>query len=59
VPIDHELNGWRRSKFASQRGGEAHLRIIFRIMASGEVELVAFGDRAFPQSVYFTAKERL
>jgi hypothetical protein len=58
VEVRHELEGWRRSKFASGAGGGAHLRLIFRPTKPAGIEILAFGDRAVPQSVYSTAKER-
>lgn len=58
VDTEFELTGWRRSKFASTPGGAAHLRLVFRERESGGMEILAFGDRELPQSVYLTAKQR-
>lgn len=58
VEVSHQLEGWRRSKFASC-GGDAHLRLDFRPAEPAGIEILAFGDREFPDSVYRIAKERL
>jgi len=57
VPVQHELSGWRRSAFESAQG--ANLRLVFRPSAAGGLEILAFGDRNFPDTVYFTAKNRV
>ncbi len=54
-----EIAGWRRSKFSSYPGGRDNLRLVFRAHKMGGVEIITFGDRQLPQSVYRTAKERL
>lgn len=59
IPIEHDLDGWRRSKFASSDRRQVHLRLIFRSAKPTGIEILAFGDREFPQSAYFTAKARL
>src|SRR5665213_2525125 len=59
VAIEHELAGWRRSKFSSTQSSDAHLRIVFRPAKPSGMEVLAFGDRDFPETVYFTAKNRL
>lgn len=58
TPVEHELAGWRRTKFPSVRGGEAHLRLVFRAAANGGMDVLAFGDRHVPDSVYLIAKGR-
>ncbi len=58
VPVEHDLSGWRRSKFGSREGLAANLRLVFR-ESKGGMEILAFGDREFPESVYYTAKDRL
>jgi hypothetical protein len=58
VDAEFELSGWRRSKFSSSTNGPAHLRLVFRKGKAGGVEILAFGDRDLPQSVYLSAKER-
>jgi hypothetical protein len=50
----HELNGWRRTKATSAR---IDIRLVFRASKSG-IEILAFGDRSFPDSVYFFAAKR-
>jgi hypothetical protein len=57
--IEHELQGWRRSKFSLTSRGTADLRLVFRPTKSNGVEILAFGSREFPETVYFTAKKRL
>ena len=59
IAIDHELQGWRRSKFSLRARGTADLRLVFRPTISNGVEMLAFGSREFPETVYFTAKQRL
>lgn len=58
VPLERDLHGWRKSKFAGKNGQNPDLRILFRGTQEGLFELLAFGDRFFPDSVYFTAKQR-
>jgi hypothetical protein len=58
VAVQHDLQGWRRSKFASKTGGEAHLRLVFRGAKGGGMDVLAFGDRDFPDTIYYTAKRR-
>ena len=58
VAVERELNGWRRSKFASTHGGKAHLRLIFRAVETHGIEILAFGDRDFPDTIYDTARGR-
>lgn len=58
IELEHGLEGWRRSKFPTESGGEATLRLVFRPGAAG-IEVLAFGDRDFPDSVYFTAHQRV
>ena len=58
VPIDHALDGWRRSKFSAKDGSAGDLRLIFRAAKPTGIEILAFGDRAFSQSVFFTAMTR-
>jgi hypothetical protein len=57
--LQFELDGWHRESFPShpRSGGKADLRLVFRI-ANDKVELLAFGHRRIPQSVYLTARER-
>jgi hypothetical protein len=59
VPVSHELNGCRRSKFESHLSDESNLRLIFRPSKPDGIEIIAFGHRDFPDSVYFTARGRL
>lgn len=56
--IEYELTGRRRSKFASIVRGPAHVRLVFRARAGGKMEILAFGGRERPQSVYLSAKRR-
>jgi hypothetical protein len=56
---EYQLSGWRRCKFPSISGGPAHLRLVFRERKAGGMEILAFGDRELPQSVYLSAKERV
>jgi hypothetical protein len=58
IAVAHELEGWRRSKFPSRAGEKVHLRLVFRPAKPRGIEILAFGDREFPDSVYHTAKER-
>jgi hypothetical protein len=52
--------GWRRSSCQSHRarGSPADLRIVFRPMVDGRVELRAFGHRWLPETVHFRARNR-
>lgn len=59
VDTEFALVGWRRCRFASIKGGAPHLRLVFRKRNSGGIEILAFGDRAFPDSVYLTATQRV
>jgi len=59
APVEHELEGWRRSKFSSKAAGTADLRLVFRPAKPTGIEILAFGDRDFPETVYYTAKNRL
>ena len=59
VETDFDISGWRRSKFASNSKGAVHLRLVFRATNTDGIQVLAFGDRQLPQSVYQTAKERL
>jgi len=59
VATEHDLDGWRRSKFALRTGEEASLRLVFRPLANGKIRLLAFGHREFPDTVYYTAARRL
>jgi hypothetical protein len=56
---EYQLSGWRRCKFPSISGGPAHLRLVFREREAGGMEILAFGDRELPQSVYLSAKQRV
>ncbi|HTU71521.1 MAG TPA: hypothetical protein VMF11_14560 [Candidatus Baltobacteraceae bacterium] len=58
IELDRELDSWRRSKFPSKNRETADLRLIFRAAGNGGIQILAFGDRQFPDSVYYTAKER-
>jgi hypothetical protein len=55
--LQHKQVGWRRSSFASQRNVRrpADLRLVFRPIEGGGIELRAFGHRFVPESVYFRA----
>lgn len=60
--LEHGLMGYYRAKFQSDRKPKAvaDLRLVFRpVPKSDEIELVAFGHRFDPQSVYLTTGIRL
>jgi murein DD-endopeptidase MepM/ murein hydrolase activator NlpD len=57
--VEHELEGWRRSKFSAKVTEKADLRLVFRPARPTGIEILAFGDRDFPETVYHTAKSRL
>lgn len=49
------LLGWRRDAFQSApklRGSKADLRIVYRMLPDGQLELFGFGHRHQPESVY-------
>lgn len=58
-PTSFKLEGWRRSKFASTGSAEANLRLIFRPAQPSGIEILAFGERTFPFSVYRTSTTRV
>ena len=57
--LGHAYEGWRRSKFQSEKESkrEADLRLIFRA-TSGGIEVRAFGHRRLPNTVYFRGRKR-
>jgi hypothetical protein len=59
IAIRHALEGWRRSKFSALGSDDVHLRLIFRPSKKQRIDILAFSDREFPESVYLTAKVRL
>ena len=59
VALEHDLGAWRRSKFPSVAGEKSDLRLVFRPGTPTGIELLAFGTRAFPDSVYHTAHRRV
>jgi len=59
TPITYALDGWRRSRFASGRSPVSDLRLIFRKRAyDSGIEVLAFGHREIPDTVYHTAAQR-
>lgn len=56
--LEHELGEWRRSKFPSTLGRKTDLRLVFRPGVPTGIEVLAFGSREFPDTVYYTARKR-
>lgn len=61
--LGHDLSGWRRSKYASTKGGEADLRLVFR-KHDKQLEILVFGRRrsfdpeGLPATPYHVAAKR-
>jgi hypothetical protein len=59
LPVEHKLAGWRRLKFQSGNEERADMRIVFKARKGGGIQLLAFGHRELPESVYRTAASRV
>ena len=60
--LEHGLKSYYRAKFQSERKPKAaaDLRLVFRpIPQTNAIEIIAFGHRFDPQSVYLTTSVRL
>jgi hypothetical protein len=58
--LEHNLNGWRRSAFASRPSEDADLRLIFRPRENDGIDVLMFGKRWHPDttSIYTAAAKR-
>ncbi|TAM56312.1 hypothetical protein EPN52_14440 [bacterium] len=58
--FQHAHTGWKRSKFQScvRRNQRADLRLVYRVLGEGSIELRGFGHRHEPQSIYHTLTKR-
>jgi hypothetical protein len=57
--LEHNLAGWRRSKFRSGNEERADMRIVFKARKGGGITLLAFGHREKPESIYLAAASRV
>jgi hypothetical protein len=60
TPLQYQLQTWHRVAFPSRPGrkNKADLRLVFRPIENGTIEVLAFGHRQKPCAVYLTAKAR-
>jgi hypothetical protein len=62
--LSHDLVGWRRSKYAAVKGGDADLRLVFRPRQGGGIDINTFAHRRSydaegnPTTAYFIAAKR-
>lgn len=62
--LEHDLAGWRRSKYPSKRGGPANMRLVFRPRAAG-IEILVLAHRqgidadGQPTTAYFAAAKHV
>ena len=57
--LAYKLDGWSAYHFQHRRmqGAPADMRIVFRV-EDDKFQLLAFGHRSVPQSIYYTATNR-